>query len=248
MSHWNNQAWFPPGPGYAYPAPGYQGWQHPGAQPARPPAWHEPKADVHFSRKQRPLTSLTYTSKFIIPSYPPKTLLVDRFRTRKCPNLHPILSADTTNVRIDLRVPPTSDDIQLPAYYVYRHAPATEDYALHIRLVSKDFPWSIEVNSKYNEPVTCEGIWASLYALLQEPVADSEWGMVVADKERAKKIEKAAKKRQETDKNKQLKRIDFLADSYIFKGLEKDDEFMKRRTVFFKEECPETYIMKMTTS
>jgi len=221
MSHWNRQPWYPPE--YGYPAPGYTGWQHP-AHAARPPAWHEPKADIHFS--------------------------VDRFRTRKCPNLHPILSADTTHVRIDLRKPPPVDDLKSPNYYVYGHAQATEDRAPHIRLISKDFPWSVDIQTKYDEPVTCEDVWRSLHSLLQHPVADSEWGMVCMDKERAKKIEKAAKKRQETDKDKdkQLKRVDFLAESFIFRGLERDDEFINRRTAFFNGSCPETYVVKMATS
>lgn len=219
MNHWNNQAWYHPG--YAYPA-GFAGWQHPTAHAARPPAWHEPKPDAHFS--------------------------VDRFRTRKCPNLHPILSADTTHVRVDLRKKPPVDDMKSPPFYVYRHAQATEDCAPHIRLVSRDFPWSIDIKTKYNEPVTCDDIWKSLYSVLHHPVADSEWGMAVIDKDHAKKIEKAAKKRQETDKDKQLKRIDFLGESCIFRGLEKDDEFANRRTAFFDDSCSQTYIVKMAPS
>lgn len=72
---------------------------------------------------------------------------------------------------------------------------------------------------------------------------------MVGDKERAKKIERFGKKRQEAEKdtNKKLKRIDWLGDMCIFRGLEKDEEFAKRRTAYADEPCPETLVVKMSS-
>jgi hypothetical protein len=83
---------------------------------------------------------------------------------------------------------------------------------------------------------------------MQQPLADSEWGMVAADRDRVKKIEKAAKKRQEADKGKKVKRIDWLAEAFIFKGLERDEEFSERRTAYAEEDCSDTWVVKMSTS
>jgi len=72
--------------------------------------------------------------------------------------------------------------------------------------------------------------------------------MVIGDRERARKIERAAKRRQETDKSKKLKRLDWLGDVCIFRGLEKDDDFSKRRTAYAEEDCPEIVLVKMAAT
>jgi len=158
-------------------------------------------------------------------------------------------NTSSTLARIVIRKPPsTESSLQSSTYYAYRHAYATANYATHVRLISRDFPWSVDIKTQYGTPVTCEDIWNAVYSALQQPLADSEWGMIVGDKDRARKIERAAKKRQEIDKGKKLKRLDWLGDAYLFRGLEKDDEFSKRRTAYAEEECPETVIVKMAAS
>jgi len=81
--------------------------------------------------------------------------------------------------------------------------------------------------------------------MLQEPIADSEWGIVCSlDNARRGTIEKAAKARMEKDKVKKLKRIDWLGDKTAFRGLEKDDEFAKNRLLPEATACPETWVVK----
>ena len=167
-------------------------------------------------------------------------------KIRKHSSLHPILAADTTLARVDVRAQPSSE-AALPnaTYYAYRHAHATATQSPHVRLISKDFPWSIDIKTK-GHPVTCDDVWNALHTALQQPLADSEWGALSHDPSRAKKVQKAAKQRQsEIDKGKGLKRVDWVADSFIFRGLEKDDEFAKRRLAYVDSECEETWVVKM---
>ena len=175
----------------------------------------------------------------------------DRFasKSRRYPSLHPILAADTTLARMDVRFQPSSEAaIPNATYYAYRHAHATATQASHVRLISKDFPWTIEIKTT-GHPVTCDDVWNALHAALQHPLADSEWGVLSHDPSKAKKVQKAAKQRQsEVDKDKDLKRVDWVAENFIFRGLEKDDDFAKRRLFYLDNECEETWVVKMVTS
>ena len=82
--------------------------------------------------------------------------------------------------------------------------------------------------------------------MLQEPIADSEWGIVVHDKPKKETIEKAAKARHGKDKDKdlRLKRIDWLGETTAFKGLEQDEEFEKKRLLPGMQACKETWVIK----
>jgi len=237
MNPWGKPQWQQP------PAmqPGY--WQQPAPAPVTPPMWQEQKPDSFFNSAQ---ISHPFSTKLINLLLPP-----DRLKTRKITNLNPVLAADSsTPIRIDVRKAPASEGVPPEIYYAYRHAYATADYATHIRLISKDFPWSVDIKTQYGTPITCEDIWDAVFTSLNQSLADSEWGLIVGDKERARKIEKCGKKRQEAEKDakgKKLKRIDWLGDMCIFRGLEKDDEFAKRRTAYADETCSETLVVKMTS-
>ena len=148
---------------------------------------------------------------------------------------------------MDVRFHPTTEAaISNATYYAYRHAHATATQASHIRLISKDFPWSIDIKTS-GHPVTCDDVWNALHAALQNPLADSEWGILSCDPSSAKKVQKAAKQRQsEIDKDKKgLKRVDWVGENFIFRGLERDDDFSKRRLVYLDSECEETWVVKM---
>ena len=148
---------------------------------------------------------------------------------------------------MDVRFPPSSE-VTIPnaSHYAWRHAHATATQASHVRLISKDFPWWIDIKTN-GHPVTCNDIWGALHNALQQPLADSEWGVLSHDSSKAKKVQKAAKQRQsEIDKlDKTLKRVDWVAENFIFRGLEKDDEFAKRRLAYVDSECEETWVVKM---
>jgi len=115
------------------------------------------------------------------------------FRSRKYPNLNPILAADTTLLRYDVRNVP-KDTILASTYHINCHTPCLGTPTSHVRLISKAFPWTIEIKSSHGS-ITCELIWDAIYHGLQQPIADSEWGMVVVDKELRERILKAAKKK-----------------------------------------------------
>jgi hypothetical protein len=168
-------------------------------------------------------------------------LSISEYRSTKYPNLNPIIAADTTLVRFDVCKKPRSE-ILASTYYSNRQALATANSATHIRLFSKAFPWTIEIKSP--SPITCEGIWDAVYLALQEPIVDSEWGLIFADKDRRKIVEAAAKRREDRDTDKRLKRIDWLGEETLFKGLEQDEEFHKARLFPGTTVCTETYIIK----
>lgn len=175
----------------------------------------------------------------------PHTVLANRFQSRKYPNLNPILAADQTLLRYDIRNKP-KETIQASTYYQNCQVAAlAKSNVTHMRLISKAFPWTIDVKGSV---ITCEIIWDAIYCALQEPLADSEWGMVVGDKEKDRReaIVKAAGKRELKDGDKRLKRIDWLGDATLFKGLEKDDDFEKLRLLPKGQPCGETWLLKLS--
>jgi hypothetical protein len=135
--------------------------------------------------------------------------------------------------------------ISQTAYHAHRHILATAVPCQHLRLISKAFPWTIEILVPGG--VTCESVWDALYAALQEHIMDSEWGMIVQDKKKKETVEKAHKKRIEKDLDSMYKRIDFLGENVIFKGLEKDTQYEKERLLKGIERCAETWIVKLGT-
>lgn len=132
-------------------------------------------------------------------------------------------------------------------YYTEPNTLATASGATQVRLISKAFPWSIDITLR--TPVTCEAVWDALYKALQEEIVDSEWGLIVGDAKQQKLMEKAAKKRLEgSTGDKRLKRIDYLGDITIFKGLYKDEEFERVRLLPGDKKYPETWVVKFGAS
>ncbi|KAJ7745485.1 hypothetical protein DFH07DRAFT_18094 [Mycena maculata] len=169
------------------------------------------------------------------------------FRSTKYPSLNPILASDTTPIKYDVRRKARSE-IPQALYGQYRAMFATASSSAHIRLLSKAFPWSIEIMS--STPITCEAVWDALHTALQEHIVDSEWGIVIGDKRLRETIEKAAKKRVEAehDDDSRLKRIDWLGAQTIFKGLDRLEDFQELRLLPGADECAETWIVKLGTS
>ena len=158
----------------------------------------------------------------------------------KYPNLTPILAADTTLVRFDVQKKPR-DNIHGTTFHTNRQTIATKNSATFIRLFSKDFPWSIEIKSP--TPITCEGVWDAVHDALQQPIVDSEWALILFDNDRKKIIETARAKREGSDMS--MKRIDWLGEQILFKGLEQDGEFQKARLLPGAVSCPDTYLVKL---
>ena len=72
---------------------------------------------------------------------------------------------------------------------------------------------------------------------------DSEWALILFDNDRKKIIETAMAKREGSDMR--MKRIDWLGEQVLFKGLELDGEFQKKRLFPGTVSCPDTYLVKM---
>ncbi|KAF8971249.1 hypothetical protein BDZ97DRAFT_1788536 [Flammula alnicola] len=215
----------------AWPGPGWQA-PHPYMPPVDPrlayaqaayaqPQWYPPEP-------YQPLTS------------PPAT----HARSSKYPKLNPVLAEDTTLIRFDVK--------NRPAKAIVPHVfqSSRQEFALatptkHIRLISKAFPWSIDIVSEAN--ITCEDVWKSLWHGLQQNLADSEWGYVIRDKGQLETIEASVKKRVEADPHtdKHPKRIDCLGDMTLFRGLEKDDNYAQLRLLPLSKKCDETWVVKL---
>jgi len=176
-------------------------------------------------------------SPYIPPNQPtpPKHVFSEKY-----PDLNPILASDTTLLKFDVSRRPCVD-IHTTTYHANCLTSATATPVTHMRLISKAFPWSIDVKS--TSYVSCEAIWDALHNALQEPIVDSEWGMIVGNKDLKESVEKAAKKR-EKERDKRYKRIDWLGQATMFKGLDKDEEFEKQRLLPGSEPCPDTWVVQ----
>jgi len=179
-------------------------------------------------------------------NYSVKSLPANSPRPPKYPSLNPCLAEDTTILRFDVKQKPSAT-LLASTYYANRHNFALATPTRHMRLVSKSFPWQIDIVTPTN--VTCEDVWESLYAALQHPIVDSEWGFIIKDKSHKDALETAVKKRTESDPSadKRPKRIDYLGNATLFKGLTKDDDFVKLRLLPQSPSCPETWVIKLTS-
>jgi len=229
--------WGPQWPGY-YQQPAHPHVYIPPQPYGHPPAGYWDQSGWGFPAETvaAPGTRFSYSDD----SYGLTRWTAAGYRSPRYPNLNPILAADTTLLRFDVKKKPRSE-ILASTYYSNRHSPATATSVTHMRLISKAFPWTIEIKSP--TAITCELVWDALYAALQEHIADSEWGLIIGDKKERGATEKAAKKRAEVDSDKRLKRIDWLGDATSFKGLEKDDDFEKLRLLPGSEGCSDTWVV-----
>ncbi|KAJ7435884.1 hypothetical protein FB451DRAFT_1461409, partial [Mycena latifolia] len=158
-------------------------------------------------------------------------------QSAEVPSVNPVLLADWTQVRFNLK--PAHDEMTPTTYMLNHHFSAKASAAMHIRLISQGFPWSIEIFN--NKPVTCGDVWNAVYVALQEHIVDSEWG--IANDELRKEIEKAAKKRIESDSDVRLKRIDWLGSDTVFAGLQRMEEFQEELLLPSAEPCAETWVV-----
>jgi hypothetical protein len=175
------------------------------------------------------------------------------------PDMHPILARDTTLVKYDVRHPPKDN---IPGAFYDRHKKefATRTPTFHMRLVSKEVPWTIEIDFKEKASIYPYGqnmsyavnvgdVWKALHNALQEPLRDSEWALLLdgfsswTERDaRRRNIEQAAEKW--SGKGPVVKRIDWLGDKTVFKGLVKDDSFARHRLMPGMKWCPDTWVVR----
>jgi hypothetical protein len=115
----------------------------------------------------------------------------------------------------------------------------------HLRLISKDFPWQLDIVQPNAAPITVHNVWQSLNEGLQVEIADSEWGcLTIYDKRRAEHALRAAERRGRK-KDGPLLRCDWLGEHTIFKGLDRDNDYTKRRLLPTQQACEDTWVVKM---
>lgn len=156
--------------------------------------------------------------------------------------VYPFIAANTqtTAVPFDMRKDPSRS---APTEYA-RH----NRYSLfsqpvrHLRLVSREFPWVIEIADEW---VTCGTVWMRVYTALQEYLTEIEWAL--ASEERRRKIEKAVKHREAESGNRDLRprRIDWLGEKTMFAGLEKDEQFVKQMKMPGQKQDVDTWIIRL---
>ncbi|PPQ92979.1 hypothetical protein CVT25_000180 [Psilocybe cyanescens] len=224
MSSWPGPGWQGP-PRYMQPDP--RAYYQP--QPPPPPhGWY------NFSANPAPVNPEAY--RLTSPS-------ATQLQSPKYPKLNPVLAEDTTLLRYDTKVEPSSAIVP-STFHAHRHELALRNPTTKLRLISRSLPWQIDIPSHKN--VTCEDIWNALYKNLQEPIRDSEWGFIIRDKNLRETVESAMKRRCEANRNaeRHAKRIDFLGDVTLFRGLEKDDELAKLRCMPGETQWQETWAVK----
>lgn len=137
------------------------------------------------------------------------------------------LDATLESMRFDIRKPPR-EGIAQSAWQQIKDTPAFSTPTYKVCIISKAFPWPIIIRAPAGSVVTCGTIFEELHRRLQAHITDAEWAIVAVDSVRKKAIEKAAKSRREKDKDRRLKRIDWLGDTPVFQGLVQDEGFKKQ--------------------
>lgn len=101
-----------------------------------------------------------------------------------------LLAAPRMPLVYDLRYPPDSLYFAPSSPYAGRgseflQVPLTPTRPKQVRLISRDFPWAIDISPEpgaKEQVVTCLGVLSALHAALQRPLSDTEWGIATEDK------------------------------------------------------------------
>ncbi|EIN11771.1 hypothetical protein PUNSTDRAFT_131926 [Punctularia strigosozonata HHB-11173 SS5] len=160
------------------------------------------------------------------------------------------LATDSLVVQWDVRHPPNSNIPPNDYNHLGRFPVIPQSQPTHIRLISKNFPWTIDiVHSKKiylpsPEPVSCAYMWEKLYQALQSPLEAGEWALISEDEEKATAIKEAAAERATRDGDQHIKRIDYLRGHTMFRGLKKNEELEQRILLPGEEVCAQTWVVK----
>ncbi|KAI0084913.1 hypothetical protein BDY19DRAFT_968829 [Irpex rosettiformis] len=131
-----------------------------------------------------------------------------------------------TKIEIDLSKSPMEHARTRYARYTITQPPVNR-----LRLISRDFPWAIEIDQR--ESIKCSDVWKAIYESFQSPIERDEWAIVdfLQDKDQMYQIERACRKRLERSPNEdsRVRRVDWLSGRTEFRGLYRDDEFVNRR-------------------
>lgn len=149
--------------------------------------------------------------------------------------IHPLL-ASQTHATFDIRLSPSSIN---PTAGIME--PATSSRSRFLRIISRDFPWTLEVSNKYQGPVTCADVFNALYAALSLPLTHAEW--TLADDLKKDSLMRANRNRR-GGQVRRLRRIDWLGSKVYFKGLVRNDELGRSRLLPEDDLWPDTWVVK----
>lgn len=138
----------------------------------------------------------------------------------------PTLAVGSVSVVWDVRDSPAHMRQSRHSRQVDLTAPATSTLSQHMRLVSQDFPWTIDIKRNGNHPLTVLDIIEALYEGLGKEVRRSEWALATNGQKYA--IQKSNKQRRGSETATRIRRVDWLP-RYMFRGLEKDESLARKR-------------------
>ncbi|KAJ3561426.1 hypothetical protein NP233_g10203 [Leucocoprinus birnbaumii] len=149
------------------------------------------------------------------------------------PILSDILTSPTAHARFRVSGSRPSHEIPSSESEIYSLTPAHTTHTTYMRLLSKQFPWCIEIKSE--KAIMCVDVWDAIWDALQQPMLDSEWGELCTrgdvGKNHIEKIRMANKRRcaENSLADERILRCDYLGEDIWFLGLEKDESFTLKR-------------------
>ncbi|KAI5120354.1 hypothetical protein M0805_009429 [Coniferiporia weirii] len=156
--------------------------------------------------------------------------------------VHALLDATCTSLIWDVRQEPkllhTSDSASRFYGPNTLSFPLTSTGAGHVRIMSPDCPWTIELGPKSRAITASEALHA-LYELFSKDLDDTAW--TLADESLKATIERARKRR--TDTEERLKNVDWLGKRYMFKGFYRDENYTRQRLQPGATLIPETFLV-----
>ena len=156
-------------------------------------------------------------------------------------HIHRLLDITSSPLIWDVRQLPNSLTVKRSTSHIFGpnalSFPVTSSGTGHIRIISKDFPWSLDLGPK-KRALTASEILHGLFDLLQRPFDDAIWGAI--DDSKRSVIERAWKRREEGEV---IKNVDWLGKRYIFKGFYRDEKFVAKRLVPGTSIVSETWVV-----
>jgi len=166
-----------------------------------------------------------------------------------CELLSVSLSHDRPHITYDVRMPVSSARVW---HYPPEKLSSSERDALavvpatsRIHIISKFFPWDIEVVNR--KGVTCGDVLQAVHDALNRRIASSEWWIVQETQRQqvSMAFDKNCTETPSRDRTEGILRVDWLRDWTAVLGLVKDNDFIDRR-VYDKKARPSTWVLVLT--
>lgn len=161
--------------------------------------------------------------------------------------IHPTLDSDKTTRLFNVRQRP--DWSLQDTFWWVRHEKAIRgtDCRL-VRLVSRDFPWTIDIHPHVRSRVpyvTCGDILYGLYEYFWLDMDAVDWRFVLGLEEDQQKAVKDTIELRIRGNGSVAKKIDWLVKKVLFRGLIKDDDFAQSLLPPGHQLYPYTYVVKL---